>query len=441
MRIIILFLLGIIITTTTQCVMSNQFSAVAPGIWRGTLMLDGKRSTRLKTKKEDMVKRKDKVVYEEVTEGELPFNFEVIYDTDSVFHLEIINGEERIILDDIIYGHNWKTGADTIVIEIPHYDSRIKARFEPNVIEGEFIMDTRKYSIPFVATHGKNYRFTQLRKTPVMNISGKWEVTFGLDEDKEEFKGVGEFVQNGNHLTGTFRTETGDYRYLEGTIQDNKIYLSTFDGSHAFLFEAKILEDGTMTGSFRSGSHYRTIWEATKNEDFELTRPDDLTYLKEGYDKVSFTFPDLAGNPVSLEDYEGKYKIIQIMGTWCPNCADETAFLSDYYNNLNRDDLAIVALAYEKQKDPSKAKAAVQKWIDRFEVKYDVLLANTSEDKAAASATLPMLNEIISYPTMIFIDKNDKVQRIHTGFEGPATSKYEGFVKDFERFMEEFLES
>jgi hypothetical protein len=50
-----------------------------------------------------------------------------------------------------------------------------------------------------------------------------------------------------------------------------------------------------------------------------------------------------------------------------------------------------------------------------------------------------MLNQIVSYPTMIFIDKFGEVRRIHTGFSGPATSTYEDFKADFNLFINELL--
>jgi hypothetical protein len=50
-----------------------------------------------------------------------------------------------------------------------------------------------------------------------------------------------------------------------------------------------------------------------------------------------------------------------------------------------------------------------------------------------------MLNSIIAYPTMIFLDEENKVQKIHTGFNGPATSDYPLFVEAFEDYMKQFL--
>jgi hypothetical protein len=52
-----------------------------------------------------------------------------------------------------------------------------------------------------------------------------------------------------------------------------------------------------------------------------------------------------------------------------------------------------------------------------------------------------MLNEVISFPTTIIIDKFGKVRQIHTGFSGPATGEYyDQYVKDFNQFMDELLQ-
>jgi len=270
-----------------------------------------------------------------------------------------------------------------------------------------------------------------LKKTPVTDITGKWEVTFGLEEE-DPYPAIGEFTQKGNHLSGTFRTETGDYRYLEGTIQENKFYLSTFDGAHAFLFAGKVLEDNTLVGSFRSGSHYRTTWTARKNPNATLISPDSLTYLLPGYESVDFSFPDTDGKIISLNDpeYQGKAKIVQIFGTWCPNCRDETEFLKDYLIKNPNPDLAVIGLAFEKYRDADKAIATIKKYKDHFDLPYKMLYAGYY-NKKEAQKSLPMLNAIISYPTMIFLDKNNQVQKIHTGFNGPATSEYAAFVEDF----------
>jgi len=318
----------------------------------------------------------------------------------------------------------------------------IEAIYEENVMEGKWIVDSKEnYSIPFVAFHGRDYRFSTLRKTPVMDVAGKWEVHFS-ESTEDEYPAIGEFKTNKNHLTGTFLTETGDFRFLEGTIQANKVYLSCFDGSHAFLYEAKILEDNSMIGAFWSGSHYKTTWKAKKNNTFTLADPDTMTYLNPGYNSFDFSFPNKEGIQVTLKDdrFKDKVKLVQILGTWCPNCADETQFLSDFYNkNNSQNKVEIIGLAFERYKNKEKAFGAIDNFKKRFDVNYEVLLANGSSSKKEAGEVLPMLNKVISYPTLIFIDKKNKVRRIHTGFSGPATSKYEGFKEEFSTFINQLI--
>ena len=435
---LILVLFSMVLFYQGCLVVDNTFTGLAPGYWRAVLKLDPKMISP--NPKGEPLPEKVNLEFEEVAEGELPFTFEVIYDNESDFHIELINGEERIILNDITIGRDLATAKDTIVIQFPVYGSYLRGIFEGNVLEGEWVVPNRgEYRIPFVAKHGMNHRFTNLKKEPVMDLSGKWETLFELDTD-EPYPAVGEFVQSGNLLKGTFLTETGDYRFLEGTVQTDKLYLSVFDGAHAFLFEAKIRPDSTLIGFFRSGKHYRTIWEAKLNPKAELTDPLDLTYLVEGYDRLSFSFENPDGKLVSLDDpeYSGKVKIVQLLGTWCPNCRDETNFLRDYLKYNPNDDLAVIGLAFEKYRDPAKAKSTIRNYQEKMKINYEILHAGYFE-KAEAAKALPMINHILSYPTMIFIDKDNKVRRIHTGFTGPATSSFDEFKEDFESFLNQLL--
>ena len=418
--------------------MPNQFNVIAPGPWRAVLMLNGKKANPMRTKRE-FIKRDDEIIYEEVAAGELPFTFNVTYTSPDSFYIEIINGDEVLKVEDIVYGKNKKNGDDTIRIDFPVYNSYIKAVYEDKVIEGHWYDKNREnYSIPFVAKQGQGHRFTTLRKAPIMDISGKWDVLFETETDTP-YPAIGEFKQDGNAVTGTFLTETGDYRYLAGTIQDDKLYLSTFDGTHAYLFEAKILKDKTIIGTFQSGKHYKTNWTANKNDNAQLGSAYELTYLKDGFEKFEFSFKDVTGNTVSSSDnqFQGKAKIIQIFGTWCPNCRDETNFLTEFDKN-KPDDIEIIGLAFEKFRDENRAAEAVKTYIDKMNVDYPMLIAGYS-DKTAASDALPMLNKVISYPTLIFVDKNDKVVKIHTGFNGPATSKYKEFISEFDEIVNTLL--
>lgn len=430
-----------LLSTFTSCTfVQDRYTAVPPGPYRAVLELEY--NPIVPNPKGAPIPEKTNLEFDEVTEGLLPFTMDVVYETDTTFRIELHNGEETTVVPakDIASGRDQRAGRDTIRIDFPVYDTHISAYHEEGVIEGVWVVHYRdNYRIPFKAYFGQNHRFTVLRKTPVADLSGSWAVTFGMG-DETPYPGIAEFKQEGNQLTGTFRTETGDYRYLEGTVQSNKAYLSVFDGSHAFLFEALIKDDGTLAGTFRSGRHYLTNWTAKRDDNFTLASPDELTLMKEDV-PLSFSFPTVDGKTVSLDDpaYAGKPKLVSIMGTWCPNCREEAEFLKDYLANNDTKDLEVIALAFEYYgTDDERSKAAINRYQENMNVPWPILLAG-SYDKEAAGRALPMLNIIISYPTLLFVDRDNKVKRIYTGYNGTATSKFAEFKQSFGDSVQELL--
>ncbi len=358
----------------------------------------------------------------------LPFNFEVFKKGDQ-YSAKLINGDkETIPLDEI------KVVGDSVFITLHIFDIELRAKINDDALSGLYIKNYKDgYRVPFNATHNNANRF--INPMSSSKFDGKWQITF-VEEDTIKFPGVGIFKKEGDLLKGTFLTETGDYRYLEGVATDSTMSLYTFDGNHAFIFNATTKND-SISGEFLSGMDYRATFTGYKNQHATLTDADDLTFLKEGYDEISFSFPGLDGKNVTLDDekYQNKVVLLQIFGTWCPNCMDETIFYADWYEKHKNEAVEIIGLAYEAKDDFEYAKARVEKMIAKYNVGYDYVIAG-EYDKEAAAKTLPMLNHVLSFPTTIFIDKKGKVRKIHTGFSGPATGVYyEEFKDDFNSFM------
>jgi len=360
---------------------------------------------------------------------ELPFVFKV----DSTKKMTIYNAEEKILVDDI------SIKGDSVFIKMPVFDAEIIAVInEKGNLRGNYTKGPKKLKVPFEAIYDVHFRYptTSTAHNP---IAGNWEVTFSPNtEDSYKAKGVFKDGSD-NKVTGTFLTETGDYRFLEGVLDDKRLSLSCFDGAHAFLFDGLVKNDSITSGMFYSGNHYKEPWIAVKNDDYELKDPNTLTYLKEGYHKIEFSFPDLEGKQVSLKDdrFKNKAVVIQVMGSWCPNCLDESKYLSQFYKDNRNDDIELVALAFENAKTLEKATSNLTRLKDKIGIEYPILIAQTgSANKELAAEKLPMLNHILSYPTTIFIDKKGTVRKIHTGFNGPATGdKYITFKKEFETFV------
>ena len=327
---------------------------------------------------------------------------------------------------------------DSINIRMPVFEGHITGTYTTDRISGEFIEESKERRVPFVATYGKQDRFT-VNEDAAVNLSGIWETYFDVNTE-DEYAAKGIFMQNGNRLKGTFRTKTGDYRYLDGVVTGDSMKLSAFDGSHVFLFLAEVT-DSTLNGKFYSGNHSVEEFMAARNEAFELPDSNELTYLREGYDKFDFTFPNSDGEMVGLDDpmFKDKAVLVQIMGTWCPNCLDETRFYVDFVKNNPDLDLQLVGLAFEYAKTEEKAFEGIQRLQEREDVPYPILLAQYgTSNKQKANEKLPMLNHILSYPTTIYIDKSGEVRKIHTGFNGPATGeKFVEFKEEFNKTIQE----
>jgi hypothetical protein len=97
-------------------------------------------------------------------------------------------------------------------------------------------------------------------------------------------------------------------------------------------------------------------------------------------------------------------------------------------------------LAFESKPEFDYASTRVKKTINRLNANYTFLIAGVS-DKEKASEALPALNEVLAFPTLIYIDKKGKVRKIHTGFTGPGTGDYyDRWVAEHENLVNELLE-
>jgi thiol-disulfide isomerase/thioredoxin len=403
--------LGLLIILISSCKGTSD-GALQTGIWRATL----------KT----------------ASGEEIPFNFEL---TDSADHklLDIINGKERFRVNEI------STLSDSIIIQMPLFDSEIRAALKNETLSGQWIKhygDSDEV-MQFNAKKGDSWRFFKDNTASKTAISGRWSVTFNTLNNKSSYASVGEFTQENGRVYGTFLTSTGDYRFLEGTVSDQKLFLSCFDGSHAYLFTGKLLNDSTITeGKFYSGLSSIETWTANKDDQAILPDAYSITDLKPGYDKIDFSFPGLDGKKVSLSDQKFKNKIVlvQFFGSWCPNCMDETAYLTSFHKKYQNKGVEIVALAYERTKDFERSRKNIARLRDRFSVPYDMLVTGFTNDKVEVSKSLPMLQKFMAFPTLMIIDKNGKIRKIHTGFSGPGTgTHYADFVKEFEKTIDDLL--
>lgn len=335
------------------------------------------------------------------------------------------NGYELIEIKD------FKRVGDSIYVKLTPYDSEIKASIisiknqdgsQQKQMKGAWFNYAKglDYIMPFFATQGKRERFKGVYENSSF-INGKYQVWFG--SSISGYPAIAHLKSNNERVYGTFTTETGDYRYLEGAVIDNTLHLSCFDGAHAFRFLAKIKGDSLINGMFYSGSHYQYFWSGVKNEDYQLQNPDSITKITQP--KFEVNLPKASAEDFKLSDLDAKISLIQIMGTWCPNCKDETHYLKELHKKYGSDKLYIAAFCFEYG-SPNQGKKRIETYKSKMEVPYPMFYSGTT-DKKKVTDVFTSLNRVISYPTLIVLNKQQEVVLIHTGFNGPATKHYKPF--------------
>ncbi len=359
--------------------------------------------------------------------GELPFEL-VIRDGEEGLEAVAVTGAEEAPFSSV------RQEGDEVVLEFDWYDSRIAARFDST---GDRLTGQWSKTAPdgisqlaFEASRGGGQRFRAPAEAGLeagdavglIAVTGDWEITFVDDSGSEPARG--ELRQVGSRVTGTILTPVGDYRFLEGSYEEGVLRLSTFDGAHAFLFQARAQADGSLAGDFWSRDSYHATWTASPTGAGAQVLPDawELVSLTNDEGAFRFDFPDLDGRRVSEADpaFEGRVVLVNIFGSWCPNCNDEAPLLAEWDRRYREAGLSIVGLAYEFTGDRARDTRVLRRFAERYGIEYPLLLAGTSDKKAAAQ-TLPDLTSIVAYPTSVFIARDGRVRKIYSGFSGPGT--------------------
>lgn len=356
--------------------------------------------------------------------GEVKFGLKFEQSEDGKRRAFVLNGEESIEVPIV------EVDGETLLLRFDYFDSEIRASIAPGgALKGEW---RRRRSLdewstmPFHAEPG-GARTADIQPPPEA-LMGRWRVRF--EQEKDEAVAIFDARFDRRDLRGTFLTTTGDYRFLAGMAWDERregakrlMRLSCFDGSHAFLFTAQMQADGTLAGDFWSGPTFHDTWTAVKDEHAALPDPFALTSFTGSVESLdALTFTDIHGASRSLGEFKGKARIIEVFGTWCPNCLDATHLLRDLDQMYGERGLNIVGIAFEVTGNPERDRAQVRTYAERHGVRYPLLIAG-KRDKAEASKKFPVIDRLRAYPTFIFVDGKGTVRGVYTGFSGPATGE------------------
>jgi thiol-disulfide isomerase/thioredoxin len=262
-------------------------------------------------------------------------------------------------------------------------------------------------------------------------MAGDWIFTWP-EESGAEKSTRASFEQSGSSVTGTIQPVSGDTGLLHGEVTglpDGKahVHLSRFDGIHVMAIDGDLLADGSLKGQ-QGGIKSLDNFTAVRATDTKTADPnalsETLTTVKDPAEPFRFSAVDASGKTLNQDspEFKGKALIIDIFGTWCPNCHDEAPVLEKLYRKYHDQGLEIVGLAYEYVDDTQRDFKQIAIYREKYGITFPLLLAGTT-DQGQIAKTLPQLVNFGAFPTSIYVDRSGKVRAILAGFTGPSTGE------------------
>lgn len=133
--------------------------------------------------------------------------------------------------------------------------------------------------------------------------------------------------------------------------------------------------------------------------------------------QVDFPAPELdlmnlAGEPVSLADYQGDVVLVNLWATWCPPCREEMPALLSFYEKYKSNGFVLVAI------DQGETAEKVQPFVDEFKLTFPIWLDQANEAGRAFKT--------MSLPSSYVIDRQGQVRLMWIG--GISERNLEKFV-------------
>ena len=353
----------------------------------------------------------------------VPFRIE-INGTGTDVHSYFFDGDDRV---NPSTSGTFKNGS--LVLNFDSYATKLEADLKVGTLVGTY-----------GGTSGSAYAFHANRHDPspaaatsqhAPDISGLWEIQVKSPKGEAAWH----FVVNrrASNVEAAILRVDGDTGTLSGNYKDGKFLLSHFTGERPFYVEVTPQSDGSLQLQITSFHDTQNLvaLQSAEARARNLPPPDDPTEhtkVKDPSQPLRFSFPNVRGRLVSSTDerFQGKLVLVNITGSWCPNCHDEAPFLEELYREYHALGLEIVALDFEPT-EQLKSLSRVHAFIKRCGIEYTYLIAG---EPSQLNEKIPQAENLNAWPTTFFVGRNGLVGSIHTGFSRHASGELDSRLKD-----------
>jgi thiol-disulfide isomerase/thioredoxin len=383
----------------------------------------------------------------------VPFDLD-IQRTPGGLRAALVNGSDRIDFSSVAVNNDAQQRTQ-ITLRLDQYDATLiahctKGRARCDALEGQYTRQRGSLLVhyDFGARCPPASPMPEHISAPAPQLASDWQFTFTDASGKpaSESNAPAHFTQSGNHVEGTIAPISGDYGLLTGKLyagDEPALHLSRFDGIHALRLDGRLVAPGRIEGVFHVAPGEALNFVATSSAvaatGFE--EAEHLTSVANPSEPFRFHAQDAAGAVITQSDplFRGKVVLLDIFGTWCPNCHDEAPVLQSLYAEFHARGLEIVGLSYEYVDDPARTQRLLQLYRGKYSITFPLLLAGTTEP-GQIQKTLPQLRNFGAYPTTIFLDRHGRVRLIHAGFSGPATGRLDELKQSFQQTIAKLLD-
>jgi len=347
----------------------------------------------------------------------------------------LFNGQDKVVAS----GASFQNGS--LVLNFDSYAAKLEAKLQDGALVGQYGPMLKK-TYPVTAHRHSSGQVESVIGAAPPSINGLWEVAVKSSKGEQAWRLIVQ-QKSASDVSAAILRVDGDTGALTGGYKGGKFVLSHFSGGRPALLILTPAADGTLAIDM-TDLHGKSQLTATRPDVARAkglappTDPDHHTTVKDASQPFQFSFPDLNGKIVSNTDarFQGKVVLVNVTGSWCPNCHDEAPFLAELYRKYRSQGLEVVALSFEEE-DQLANPTRLRAFMKEYGIDYTVLLGGTPDERDAKLTQPVNLN---SWPTTFFLGRDGRVRFIHAGFPGPASGElYRQAAHEFYSQVESLL--